>query len=847
MNGSTSHEDLFVGRQKEINLFKSSLEKDNNKLNIFNFYGLSGIGKTSLLRKLGNLPSLLNDKSKKNTLIIKIDLENHDLHKLSRALLNIKYQLELSEKITFHRFDLVYTIYLEKMNPGFIPNPTVNKLSFIENNFLLKNILNSYNLQKYVDFYDFLSKKISQYKDDSLPWSKNIMDIVEKTKEQSTFEIEKSLFQYLIEDIYNSNNKREKRLVFFVDSFHETATTSKLYKNDYSSNHWLYSLFTHSEKLEQPIKITWVVNSRVRMAHQNIISNELCELSVEESQEFLNMNGIQNNDDIHTIIKWSHKIPYLLSLVADYKNNIDIKQLEENTRHLPNDNLSNKILSFTSLHERETLKILSLPNSLDLDLCSHLIRYFNTGFPLTAFSTLLDASYIDIEQNGRWKIKSRLREELRDELEGNHEGYFFKAANQYIKEYYIEKLNVKKELTISEKLLFLEESVFHALCDNFDNEFIVWYCSYVENNKSSFEFSMIAESLTQGLITNLSNKNHLHLVFNMLANVSYHHGNYKKAIDYYKETLSYFEESTVSVLEICKIKIKMSDIFRHTTQYFNAKRELLDVINLIKMSQMNELSFELIGNALIQIGKIEEMDHQLNNAIEYYQASLDYCKNGLKKFPNSVKILAIQAMVYEKLGEASENIIDIDLFYYYDKSFSIYENLFEFKSNELDMNVLKEFGLLCKRIAERHTDPLKKELFFEKSLDTYEVILALSPTYIECLERKGHTLADFLIFKIKSGNVEKSHFLFEEARSTFETIEKLAPLRASSLNRHASLYAHYSDLYSAQNNYEKALELLNESLSKFSNLQEIIPLYKHLKSSFSSAKSKYDKLIVQIS
>lgn len=847
MDGFTFHEDLFVGRKKEINLFKSSLEQDNNKLNIFNFYGLSGIGKTSLLRQLGNLTFLLNDKLEKNTLVIKIDLENHDLHKLSRALLNIKYQLELSEKITFHRFDLVYTIYLEKMNPGFIPNPTVNKLSFIENNFLLKSILNNYNLQKYVDFYDFLSKKISQYKDDSLPWSKNIIDIVEKTKNQSTFEIEKSLFQYLVEDIQISKNNKEKQLVFFIDSFHENATISKLHKNDYSSNHWLYSLFTHSEKLEQPIKITWVVNSRVRMMHQNIISHELCELSVEESEEFLKMHGIQNNDDLHTIIRWSHKIPYLLSLVTDYKNIIDIQQLSESTRHLPNDNLANKILSFTSLHERETLKILSLPNSLDLDLCSHLIRYFNTGFPLTAFSSLLDASYIDLERNGRWKIKSRLREELRDELEGTHEGYFFKAANQYIKEYYIKKLNTAEDLELSEKLFFLEESIFHALVDTIEIKFIIWYCSFIENNKSSFEFSMIAESLTQGLVTNLSNKDHLRLVFNMLANVSHHHGNYKKAIDYYNQALSYFEENTVSVLEICEIKIKMSDIFRHTTQYFNAKRELLDVINLIKMSQMNELSFELIGNALIQIGKIEEMDHQLNNAIEYYQSSLNYCKNGLKKFPNSVKILEIQAMVYEKLGEASENITDIDLFYYYDKSFAIYENLFEFKSNEVDMNVLKEYGLLCKRIAERHTDPLQKELFFGKSLDTYEIVLAKSPTYIECLERKGHTLADFLIFKIKSGDLDTAHFLFEEARATFETIEKLAPLRASSLNRHASLYAHYSDLYSAQNNYEKALELLTESLSKFSNLQEIIPLYKHLKSSFSSAKSKYDKLIVQIS
>lgn len=291
----------------------------------------------------------------------------------------------------------------------------------------------------------------------------------------------------------------------------------------------------------------------------------------------------------------------------------------------------------------------------------------------------------------------------------------------------------------------------------------------------------------------------------------------------------------------------MSDIYRHTTDYESAKRELLDVINLLKHSQMNELSFELLGNALIQIGKIEEMDRKPHNAIEYYELTVKYCKDGLKKFPNSARLLVIQAMVYEKLGEVSQNIKGVDLFYHYNKSFSIYEHLFEFKSNDIDMNVLKEYGLLCKRIAERHTDSLQKELFFEKSLDTYEIVLAKSPTYIECLERKGHTLADFLIFKIKIGDLDTAHFLFEEARSTFETIEKLAPLRASSLNRHASLYAHYSDLYSAQNNYEKALELLTESLSKFSNLQEIIPLYKHLKSSFSSAKSKYDRLIVQIS
>lgn len=847
MDGFTFHEDLFVGRKKEINLFKSSLKQDNNKLNIFNFYGLSGIGKTSLLRQLGNLTFLLNDELEKNTLVIKIDLENHDLHKLSRALLNIKYQLELSEKITFHRFDLVYTIYLEKMNPGFTPNPTVNKLSFIENNPFLNDILCEYTPLKYVNYLDFLLKKASQYKDNALPWSKNIIDIVERAKKQSTFEIEYSLFQYLIEDIRIDKKKTNKQIIFLVDSFHETATTSKLHKNDYSSNHWLHSLLTHSQTLEEMIKITWVVNSRVRMTHPNIVAHELCELSIEESNEFLNMHGIRNTDDLKTIIKWSHQIPYLLSLVADYKNTIDIKQLAENTRHLPDDNLSNKILSFTSLHERETLKILSLPNSLDLDLCSHLIRYFNTGFPLTAFSTLLDASYIDIEQNGRWKIKSRLREELRDELEGNHEGYFFKAANQYIKEYYIEKLNTKKELTLSEKLLFLEESAFHALCDNVDNEFIIWYCSYVESNKSSFEFSMIAESLTQKLILNLSKKDHLCLIFNMLARLSHFHGNYEKAINHYKKALNYFEKIPFSILEISKIKIKMSDIYRHTTDYESAKRELLDVINLLKHSQMNELSFELLGNALIQIGKIEEMDRKPHNAIEYYELTVKYCKDGLKKFPNSARLLVIQAMVYEKLGEVSQNIKGVDLFYHYNKSFSIYEHLFEFKSNDIDMNVLKEYGLLCKRIAERHTDSLQKELFFEKSLDTYEIVLAKSPTYIECLERKGHTLADFLIFKIKIGDLDTAHFLFEEARSTFETIEKLAPLRASSLNRHASLYAHYSDLYSAQNNYEKALELLTESLSKFSNLQEIIPLYKHLKSSFSSAKSKYDRLIVQIS
>lgn len=845
MDNAVFFEKLFVGRKKEISLFKSSLKQNNNNFNFFNFYGLSGIGKTSLLKNLEYQTSLLDGKLKKDTLVIKVDLENYDLHKLSRVLLNIKHQLELSKKITFHRFDLAYTIYLEKMNPGFIPNPTVNKLSFIEDNFLLKNILNDYNLQKYVNFYEFLSKKISQYKDDSLPWSKNIVDIVEKTREQSTFEIENSLFQYLIEDIQKNKSNKEKQIIFLVDSFHETATSSKLNKNDYSANHWLYSLLTHSKDLEKLIKITWVVNSRVRMTHHNIVAHELCELSVEESREFLGMHGIKNNDDLDSIVNWSHKIPYLLSLIADYKESIDIQKLSESTHHFSNDNLSNKILSFTSLHERETLKILSLPNSLDLDLCSHLIRYFNTGFPLTAFSSLLDASYIDVEKNGRWKIKSRLREELRDELEGNHEGYFFKAANQYIKEYYIEKLNKTKNLTVSEKHFFLEESVFHALFDTIDNKFIAWYCSFIEGNKISFEFSMIAESLTQKLILNLSNKNHLCLVFSMLANLSHHHGNYRKAIAHYKQALSHFDENPSSVLEISKIKIKMSDIYRHTTEYISAKRELLDVIDLIKNSQMNKLSFELICNALIQIGKIEEMDHKYNNAIRYYKSSLKYCKDGLKKFPNSVNLLVILAMIHEKLGEVSENIKDTDLFYYYDEAFSIYENLFEFKSNEIDTNMLKEFGLLCKRIAERHTEPLKKELFFEKSLDTYEVILAQSPTYIECLERKGHTLADFLIFKIKIGDFETAHFLFEEARSTFEKIEKLAPLRASSLNRHASLYAHYSELYIAQNNYKKALELLTESLAKFSNLQNIIPLYKHLKSSSSSAKSKYDNLIVQ--
>lgn len=816
---------IFTDREEHASAFREAVTTYNPRSEIpilLNYFGFGGIGKTALLRKLTEELVHLNS----NAIYTHINFENTDHHRPSNALLQMKKDLHQRYKIQFRSFELAYSVFWKKLNPGFIPNAKESVLPFLDEGSLLEKVISELDVVPYFSIVPPLLKKIEEAFTSHPSWSNESKEILKSLEEKSILETEDLLLFYFKEDLsrhINTKNMSHPFVIFF-DSYELLCHSSQKNRSRFSID-WVQHLIGALPN------ILWVIGSRDQISWPGVScslkTHHLKELPNDDRLRFLQSCGIDCEDLLHHIARSSYGVPYYLDLMVDMyqKSSQSNFTIDDSNSTLE---VSQKYLYCLDLHERETLKVLAIPNYWSLDIYFKLMKEFNTGFPITACNQLIASSFIIEKENRGWQIHPLMRKCLIEDLQKSNNGYFNRRINSFMWKYYLEKLkDVNHQSDIDDSF---KEASFHGSHSDELDAYVAWITDYVNRYKSTRDLISIGQAITDAL-QNLSDPKQLAPLHHLEGDILLYQGNYQDALTSYVLALHHYLEIPTNASTILEIQSSMAEIYIQISDYDKAHSLLEEVISSDLDNCSDETYFTTMSLSYIRLGKLKLRYKRADQAIRLYELALVHCEKGVRLYPDSNTLYANMGLTYEKLGEAYGSKNPLPRFDAYLHSLKAYEQSMQHVTDESIYWTIVNYGMVHKRLAEYHQDPVLKDLHFKEAIHMYDQVLKKSNTFVECLEKKGHALVDYMIYKIEYDEFEVAEMLFTEAVHVFETIEQLSPYRASSRNRHASLYTHFSSGLMKQLEYESALFYLQRSLHLFEQMLAYTPDYIYLNNS----------------
>ena len=309
---------IFTDREEERKVFFDTLEK--NEKTVINYHGMGGIGKTSLIHQL--IKEIENDKNLYN---IYIDIENYAMP------INILYSIRniLTEKynIKFRKFDPAIIAYYSKTGKS-QNSPEIKGLmeSSVKVTSKGNKVLNSDIFRLFGDFISnislpaFLIERTVE-KIIEVGQNKNNKDFISYLATEVPEIILSNLPQYLAEDINNFLEKKNVRMLFFIDTF-EKLDSSQIGSNcSITKLKWLYN--TNNNGLMDLIDDSlWVIASREEInSIKNIQNIELTKFDEQTTIEYLHSAGISDKGLCSEIFNnYSEGLPLILSTYIDCFN-----------------------------------------------------------------------------------------------------------------------------------------------------------------------------------------------------------------------------------------------------------------------------------------------------------------------------------------------------------------------------------------------------------------------------------------------------------------------------------------------------------------------------------------------
>ena len=375
----------FVGREEHIQKFwdtiQSHARQNKEKHHILTYYGIGGIGKSELQRRL-----IEEVEKSSNCIAAQINFDNISVAQDFGYYINLLREdlRRRNHNIKFPRFEYAYFLYFSKINPITetkarssatryfnILTPAVQ--SFITET-LLAGAVGSVSA--------LLSNASEQVKS---WWNKHLFSKLEHLHNQEPKDILEKLLGFFVSDVneYLENNK-EIQCVFFIDTFEKLLDKRRDEDQIYTYDQWLRNL-----TIDLP-HVVWVICGREKLTWEEthpkedwngcIQQSELVELSVEESKEMLYLAKIP--DVLHDkIINASMGHPLYLNLSIDIYQEI-AKEREPNVEDFGDtkQEIYIKFIEHLTQPEAEMFKILSCLEKWDVNLLNHLVKEFNTSF-----------------------------------------------------------------------------------------------------------------------------------------------------------------------------------------------------------------------------------------------------------------------------------------------------------------------------------------------------------------------------------------------------------------------------------------------------------------------------------
>jgi tetratricopeptide (TPR) repeat protein len=771
------------------------------------YYGVAGIGKTSLRKEFTNHLEEYNLRyqhqdvtwasiQQQEVIWSSIDLQMKANREKNTFLVTIKNDLQKRFKIDFPAFESAHAIYWKKVNPE-IPLRKENYLLF-EGDEALDNFFEVVDKIPYFSLVPTVARLLKGLPDYLRKWWTKRGEVeLQQLSDKDPMEVEEMLPYFWAQDINNYLEYTAKSAVFFIDTYE--ALWENYRHDDNYRDEWI-----REELIPRLSKnVMWVILGREELKWEEADSEwseYLTHYKVEELVrkyciEYLENRGITDNEIQETIFEGSKGIPFYLELsIYIYE-----KIVENNENPKPEDfgenhqKIRDRFFRFLTDEEKSALNVLSIPHFWDYDLFEFLVKEFNTGYPTNNYEDLCHFSFIG-KVKGKKRQMHQLMQECLQKIQIKKKPDSVKRIHEAISKYYTNKLeNIDIKVITPEHEIALVEAFYHAKESLEAEELFIWFTS-VSNSFYKAAFWQLITPMYEEMLEILENElepehDDVVITLNNLAELYKSMGAYQKALSLYQRALEISENVPGSQnLVVAAILSNLAGLYGSMGAYEKALPlclKALDIYEKMPDSKLSDVA-ALLNNLAQYYGNVGDY----RKAIPLFHRALEINENVLSpQHPDIAKILNNLAEIYRHIGA-------------YEKALPLYQRALEIHEKALGLQhpavatSLNNLALLYSR-----TEDYEKALpLYQRALDIRERVLG--PEHPDV----ASSLNNLAGLYRHMGNYEKVLPLCQKALEISNNLQDLKhPVVIPSLNNLSLYYGNMGD-------YEKALLLSQRSL-----------------------------------
>lgn len=422
----------FTDRRNLLEDFERNVLNNTNS-KVLMYYGIPGIGKSSLKKEI---LSLINYNSRSN-IQVSLDFQNPSYCNLETTVYMLGRILNTKYNIEFPKFNYAYNLYWKKAHPqtSLVENKLVseNKRTFVEVFALAEEIPVIGVIPKSLNFLDSLGKKVSSWR--IKKGNPSLADL-ESMEAKEILDKLPAIFALDLEQYLHEN---KNRIFCVLDSFEILRMSQRQYSDD-GFEDWVKELINCTPM------ISWIIfgQERLRWADSNDIwQKKISQHHVEafnhdDATNFLLECGIIGEEIRKAMAIASECVPFYLDVLVDTYFNV-----ESNTGRPPENRdiaktppeVCAKFFRYLTVSEAETMKVLSITRGWDEALFISLVRHFNTGYPSTAYTRIAKFSFINVTEEFFYMhdlMRKCLKENISSTLEQEVDDYLFGYYNNLI-------------------------------------------------------------------------------------------------------------------------------------------------------------------------------------------------------------------------------------------------------------------------------------------------------------------------------------------------------------------------------------------------------------------------------
>ena len=650
---SSSAQKQFTDREEPQKSFVKALSRVNTReYNILTFYGVGGIGKSSLQKHLKEKHLDIDENSVYSWLNFEME-DNRSAQKAYRVIVdNFKSKF----KIPFISFDIAYTIYLGKSNPSL--ELKKDSLPFLEEGSLLAEAVGLVESTGGIagfalSIIDYAAKKLQE-----VSFNQDVQSELKRLQDMEVEEIEKELAVFLAYDIATYKKKNpQKKVVIFLDTYEALWQNDRSESNRLSKDEWIRdSLVTELSNVLFVIcgreKIRWEEDDTSwtqsdENGELDLEQHTIGNLSPEDAEFFLKSCGINDSIIQAEIIESSEGVPYYLDLSVDtyYKiKNRGIIPTPEDFSEVDKHKIFERFMRYLDKEEISTLKVLANARFYTKELFSTLVQEFQTGYPVTELNQLNTFSFISRDTK-EFFIHDLMRLSL---LSFQDEELIY-DVNSYIFEYYEKQIQDLKMNTISDKSTFyLLEAFYHksnlrdieALFKWFDKYFSIFMYG------AKYDSLLVPTKQLMYLAEEDANTSSLTLstIYNNLAYLYIMTKRYRESDELFQKSLKIRESAKEENL-VAEVYNNLAYLSRKRDDYdYKLSLEYCEKSLLIREKALGS-KHEQTANSYNNIAVLYKLNTQYEKSLEYFKKAIDV-RESVMEFDHAYTLTS-----YNDIGE----------------------------------------------------------------------------------------------------------------------------------------------------------------------------------------------------